>query len=44
MGSQSSNELQWLDLMIGHQESSSSNDYQGGMSHFIQMPMSWNPN
>ena len=35
---------QYNEIMIGHQESSPSNDYQGGMSHFIQMPMSWNPN
>ena len=28
-GVQSSNELQWLDLKIGHQDTSSSNENQG---------------
>ena len=32
-GSRSSNELQWLDLKIGHQDRSPSNCHQGDMPH-----------
>ena len=34
-GTRSSNELQWLDLKIGHQDSSSSNGHQGYMPHIV---------
>ena len=33
-GAQSSYELQWFDLKIGHQESNFSNGHQGDMSYF----------
>ena len=34
-GARSSNELQWLDLKIGHQDSSPSNVHQGNMPYLM---------
>ena len=34
MGARSSNELHWLDLKVGYQESSSCNDHQGDMFYY----------
>ena len=43
-GVQSSNELQWLDLQIGHQDTSSRNDNQGKKNYWLSdiMLMLWN--
>ena len=35
MGTRSSNELQWLDIKIGHQDSSASNECEGVMIYYL---------
>ena len=40
-GSQSWDELRWLDLKIGHHNSSPSNEHQGYIPHWLELAVWW---